>query len=981
MFVGGCLCAKVKALQIMRKVKENIKCPPAPARNWAMPVLLFLTALILPARQPALRVYGLADGLKFPQVFSVFQDTRGFIWAGTSYGLSRYDGRAFINLTTLDGLPHNSVRGFAEDELGLLWVWTQEGLAGLQPSAGVDGNPRLVALPDQASVLASERLRDMAGTAGTIWFAAGDGSLWRWRGKELRRVDFFPEAESMRLFPQGSGDIDLLVDGKLFSFKEDRRSELFPPADQAVLQAVFMHLGCKTAVSDTAVYVEKNGLFYRDESWLFPPGFSVSGAVSHGENIVLFSVEKGLALLKRDQPALVVDSRCGLPADAVQQVIVDRHGLVWAAGDNGLVKVIDFRPGFWPSRIGVLGGMVFCFSRDRRGRLWIGHNEGLSRLENNEDLLFLPGSEKSGGVWSLLELDNGAMLAATHKGLAVVGNDRLRMLTGFSGLGGRRVFDLKQDGSSWIWASTIDGVFRFYWDRDQEQPAELEEIFSGQAPDGGRPEAREISIDERGRVWIGSDGQGVISWRDGRTDFLGAGQGLPSLVCRAVLARPEGVMIGTEKGLWLWNDGRITEITEVNRRLRDPYIVALAEQGERVWVAGTEQLLLLEAGKVLEVRLDYQLGRGAVFTTAENCLWAEPGGVWLGAVGGFILVPDSLDDLPGFAPDAGMIAVEKRPGDQLEPDAKTSFPVRGLTFSFFSPSYLAEEKTYFSHRLLGHDREWSQPQRDWNTTYTNLLPGSYRFEVRALTLDGLSGGGTASFSFQVGMPWAGLLLVLSVMAALVAGVAWTVSGIRTRVLRRRNQLLEEQVAQRTAELAAANVFLEKLAVMDGLTGLANRRCFEEQLRLEWVRSQRERTSLALLMIDVDYFKAYNDALGHQDGDECLRRVAGVIAGQVTRPGDLAARYGGEEFAVILPATELAGAEVVAGQIRSEVLAMALPHPDSPVSSVVTLSIGCASQTACPGCRAESLVRAADQALYQAKHLGRDRVVSAGAMEE
>ena len=173
--------------------------------------------------------------------------------------------------------------------------------------------------------------------------------------------------------------------------------------------------------------------------------------------------------------------------------------------------------------------------------------------------------------------------------------------------------------------------------------------------------------------------------------------------------------------------------------------------------------------------------------------------------------------------------------------------------------------------------------------------------------------------------------------------------------------------------------LEVLAAEDSLTGLANRRRFDEQLEAEWSRAYRDRTSLALLMIDVDHFKAYNDDYGHPAGDACLRAVARVIARETQRSSDIAARYGGEEFAVLLPNTDTAGCTRIGERIREAIRAAGLVHGANGPSGTVTASLGgvacrpALERTSGPG----ALVEAADQALYAAKQAGRDRLIMSG----
>jgi diguanylate cyclase (GGDEF)-like protein len=167
--------------------------------------------------------------------------------------------------------------------------------------------------------------------------------------------------------------------------------------------------------------------------------------------------------------------------------------------------------------------------------------------------------------------------------------------------------------------------------------------------------------------------------------------------------------------------------------------------------------------------------------------------------------------------------------------------------------------------------------------------------------------------------------------------------------------------------------LESLAFLDGLTGIANRRQFDQVLEKEWRRMLRRNAPLSLLLIDIDHFKSFNDHYGHGAGDDCLRLVAQTIAGVIRRPGDLAARYGGEEFAVILPETDEKGAHAVAETMRAAINMLKHPHAMSPVADHITVSIGTASGIPSLDETEKGLVNAADRALYRAKTAGRNQV--------
>lgn len=194
--------------------------------------------------------------------------------------------------------------------------------------------------------------------------------------------------------------------------------------------------------------------------------------------------------------------------------------------------------------------------------------------------------------------------------------------------------------------------------------------------------------------------------------------------------------------------------------------------------------------------------------------------------------------------------------------------------------------------------------------------------------------------------------------------------------------IQEEVQQRRAreteliklqgELEAANSRLRDLSLLDSLTGISNRRRFDQRLDEEWSRAARNGEPLSLLMIDIDFFKNFNDTYGHVAGDQCLVDVASALARSLHRPADLVARYGGEEFAVILPATNGEGAGEVAERLRVEIERLALPHESSAAAPCLTISIGAATAHPRADISPYSLVKAADQALYQAKTQGRNR---------
>ena len=277
----------------------------------------------------------------------------------------------------------------------------------------------------------------------------------------------------------------------------------------------------------------------------------------------------------------------------------------------------------------------------------------------------------------------------------------------------------------------------------------------------------------------------------------------------------------------------------------------------------------------------------------------------------------------------------------------------------------------------------------WDAAYQALMGGDYVLALKVYEINSDSAVGALNIELASGvrqqdrLRFATLLLRLAA-TVLVLWAGWRYSRrlqaelteqVRLRAeVTQAKEALEDKVKQRTAELEAANHQLETLSTTDGLTGLANRRRFDSYWAQEWQRAARQGTSLAVIMLDVDHFKAYNDHYGHQQGDACLRTIGDVLRSTVRRAGELAARYGGEEFVVIMPGATVQKAQETADSILTAIREARMAHARSPVALVVTVSLGVAAGT--PGATddREHLIKAADVALFEAKHQGRNRVM-------
>jgi diguanylate cyclase (GGDEF)-like protein len=350
------------------------------------------------------------------------------------------------------------------------------------------------------------------------------------------------------------------------------------------------------------------------------------------------------------------------------------------------------------------------------------------------------------------------------------------------------------------------------------------------------------------------------------------------------------------------------------------------------------------------------------------------GTVWIGTSGGL----SRFKPRPRIAPEAPPEAVFTKlvmGREDVSGQRDPSFGTHSNTLvaRYAAPNAPRENGVVFRYRLEGANSSWTETaQRELR--FAQLAPGAYRLEIEARDSDGVWSGHGAEFRFEILTPWYRTWWFIGICALIPVSLVLGLLQLRILAARRREQELQRIVVEKTADLRRVNEELLRLSSVDSLTGLANRRVFDQTLKMECARLKRTGSSVSLLMIDIDHFKALNDSQGHQRGDEYLKLVGSELARLAKRQLDVAARYGGEEFAVILPETNADGAAQFAKSVPLAIAALGLPHAASSVAPFLTVSVGVATATLDCHCSPEELVAAADQALYQAKRSGRNRVV-------
>ena len=614
----------------------------------------------------------------------------------------------------------------------------------------------------------------------------------------------------------------------------------------------------------------------------------------------------------------------------------------------------------------------------------------------------VPGSPP--GVWSLLAAD-GDLLIGTAFGLQVLPGDpgpeagALLAGAGLQTLPGtqRTVYALASSRSQpgRIWVGTDDGLAALR--RDRASPAGWR--FEGMI-DEGAGEVRSIVEGERGVVWCAASA-GIAGFE------VPVGSVHPSRV-RRIADSDSSRLFRLRAGILGVRDNHVLRLDEIRSRLiADPTLApldvprdfaSLAEDpAGNVWLGTQPPAVVFRRGSGWARAPRWLF---AVPPQGVEQVVAEPDGVvWTVGDSGLFRYAGPLRREPAAlpAPHLARITVGGTrilfggapglvPAGPREPDLPPD--VRRLRIELGPLSCRAGLR--YQTRVEPLDGDWSSPGTEAFAELTQLPPGRYTFRARTVGPGGEVSPAT-TWSFSIRQPWYRTPWAFAVALGAALGGVRGYTGLRSRALRQRAARLEDRVAEQTVELRqnleqlrraqgeleAANARLEALSLADELTGVANRRRFQQVLAEEWVRACRQRLPIGLIILDLDHFKLLNDTRGHPEGDLRLQEVAHYLAGAVRRTGDLVARYGGEEFAVLLPATDLDGAVQLAEQLRLGIEGLALPHAAAPAGHI-TASFGVAAVVPGAGDEAELLVEAADDALYRAKAAGRNRVQRAAA---
>jgi len=944
-----------------------------------------------------MRTWDSERGLPQNTVQAIVQGHRRFLWVGTQEGLARFDGLSFRvwNSYSDPALPARNVRVLLEDRKGRLWIGLRGGgLVRLDPDGSlhrnfIDVNPTV-----------EVRSLENDGT-GTLWIGT--------RGLGLFRLD---PGETTAVH------VDAVTGKMILALEIDRRGDLWVGTEGEGVWRIGDGAPVRITTADglPADNVWEIYLDSRDRLWLG----------TFGGGLVRYENGRFTTLTTAD----------GLSSNRITRILEDRDHNLWVGTYAGLNRITDGKIETLTTGNGFVDDIVGALAEDDEGNLWIGTGAtGMIRFKDNPFTVFESGPDGIGGMPRVVleEPGRGIWVGTTNGGLQLLRNGKVLHRPPGNGQPQTDVFSLHLAADGALWVGTYGaGLNRFHHGRHRRWTTEdglpHNTVWAiGETPDGtiwagtyggGLAAFREnrwhtlttadglatnlvrsLFTDREGTLWIGTSG-GLCSLSGAETDCLTPADGLTNPSVLAIHQSFDGtILVGTNGGgvNVLTTDG-IRPVTTADGLFDDVIYSLIPDDRGWLWMSCNRGIFGVEEAELLRVARGEQsevscrvLGRWDGMGTDECNGGSQPAGwkasdgtLWFPTVAGVAaLDPRKLPPLPG--PPRVLISDLVLDGTNLPPGSVTVPPdARNLEIHFTAPDFSAPERLRFRYRLsdLEGDDTWTDIGKRRTIFFTHLPHGVHSLEIVAGHTNGPWGTQPTRLKIDVipGFFQTPQFFVLAAIGLIALGFA--AASYRTLTVKRRERFLAAQIDERTRkllevtrELEQANRRLEELSLIDSLTGIPNRRAFDRGLQQMWARGRREKKPVALLMIDVDHFKAFNDAHGHREGDRCLRRLAGVFRSAVRRSTDLLARYGGEEFAVLLPDTDAATATAIAETLRRRIEVEAIPHGADPATEIVTISIGAAAIIPRVGQNSEILCLTADAALYRAKGRGRNRVES------
>lgn len=971
--------------------------------------LLILFTPILPGEELYFEKRDIS-AITIPSLSCMAEDDRGYLWIGTPGGLVRYDGRNFslINQKSDPELPTDRILSLGYDPAAdTLWIGTAAGLAlySLRDDSIVN-----FGFTNQGDRNLSNEIVDLEIFGNSVFFITANGIYSLEQGNRIEEclVESAYQEAFFTVHGAAAGiDQSLWVsasDGLKKWNEESRRFQhildipissdisvigdtiWFAGGDDTVYQydPVSGDLGIFPGLADTSVIIGG------------PDGGIWIG--SHSEGLSIIDPKTGLV----SSFAIDPEHSNRLTSSRIQSLLYGQSGHVWVGtADSGLLSVDSRKENHLvytkrASSNGLPTGSVRVLFEDSLGYMWSGSDiGGLARIDpyyneirqytfNPDDIFSVSGDtitdiaeDGSGRLW--VGTDQGPCMYLTEvDGFEPAG----LIMSGWPDFRGKFVLALTEGNASSVWVSFKDG--ELYQLDSQERDYSVFRFTPSSVPSV-------LHTDRYGTLWAGSrtnirifdnDGRLLKTWNPIGVSEGGYQEGGVAVIFEDSSAR---IWIGTSTGVsqykgfelgfesLMFPDNQVLNISDISE-----------DRAGNLWVSDGRSIYVFNPdGEYLATMSgDAGLTPSGLITSLKL---SENGEMYVGASGeiwkydSFVEAP-AISDPKIYLSELKVMNSIRAMGHELdlEKSFRLSSDEKLFSISFGAVDYRFNSEINYQYKLTGLNDEWVDLGSNDSVTFANLSPDQYTFSVRAINDMGQTSSNNASLLIEIERSfWTKPLAIIVYIVVFLGFIGVILKLWESRLMK--NQIQELESAR--LKVIEANKRLSFLTMNDTLTGLLNRRGFDQGIKHALNTSQRNQLMITLIMMDVDFFKLYNDNYGHVQGDEVLRRVGKVLRSVFERSTDIIARYGGEEFAVVFIGENPNASVTLANDLTLAVRDLEIAHEHSSASEYLTLSTGSATIMAEESQTVEDLIELADQALYASKEGGRDRVCFAGTIPE
>lgn len=924
------------------------------------------------------------DGLPHNGINDIAQTSDGYLWIATWEGLARFNGRDFKLFTrgSKAGLPDSALKSLTTLKSGELLVAGARG--------GISIRKHRTWFPQKpATTMVNQALYD---DKVNIWLALeGKGLVFR-DIKKKQDTTIISNLRAYELLIDHNKTVWAATNKGLFSVKNKTLVSHFNQLYGLPNVPVYSLLLTKT--NQLIVGTEQGTFLFKDNTFtLLHPDLatkSITSLLQDNNNDIWIGTQKHGIFRLSDNGLEKLDDNKGLPNNRISSLYQDQENSIWVGTNGGLFRLREAPFITLTSQQGLAGDYIRSVLSHTDGSLWVGSSKGLNKIVNRKITdIKTQDKKKAVSVLSLAQYKNNSILVGSYNCgvFSVENNTLIPFLNKDQGLPSNEIRTILYDSKLNTWIGTASGLVKIsskgvftYFNKDNGLPANF--IMA-------------LAEDKQGKIWIGT-GVGIVSHQNGILQTYRLSEKFDAEYAFGFHVTKDAIWLATDRGLININlkTNEMSAITKENGLPIDKIFQVVVDNQNTFWLTSNRGVIKVSGEQVAGVlsghikKINYEMfseGVGLLSSQANggstpSATLHTDGSIWVATAKGVSQV--NHERLARMAEKKLPVIIEQLIVDGTEHSLSATNRQNSLThmrllagasritIHYAGLGFLMSKNIQYQTKLIGFDTKWLDKKNQTYTEFTNLNPGEYTFKVRAKYPNGKWVDQEAHLTFTIPPYfWQTNLFEFFVIILFIISL-YFLFKYRVISIQRNEEKLKRLVAKQTLDLQQQAELFAYQASHDQLTGLSNRRAFDTWFDTDFTKAQQDNTPLSLAIIDIDHFKSVNDNYSHLVGDKVIKHLAELFKLQVdlASPQAKLARWGGEEFTLLIFDSK-ENALIFCEKIRQAVQDCDFSNIDQNLN--MTISIGLTDNDAIK--TYNKMINQADQALYYAKHHGRNQV--------